>query len=112
MNNRKMKPIAAAIGTAFAVSLTASAVGDEANPFEAQLIEDGTLLAASQGDDSSASEDADAAPAPKDGEEASCGDGNCGSMSSDSDPAEGDGKTDDAANEDQADEDTGSAPAN
>lgn len=46
MNNRKMKPLAAAIGTAFAMSLTAGAVADEANPFEAQLIEDGTLLAA------------------------------------------------------------------
>lgn len=45
MNNRKMKPLAAAIGTAFAMSLTAGAVADEANPFEAQVVEDGTLLA-------------------------------------------------------------------
>ena len=86
MNNLKMKPIAAAIGTAFAVSLTAGAVGDEANPFEAQLIEDGTLLAEGRKEGDGESNDADAS---KEGAEANCGDGQCGgSMSADSDEAE------------------------
>ena len=91
MNNRKMKPIAAAIGAAFAMSLTAGAVADEVNPFEAQLIEDGTLLAAGH-KEGGCGEDRDK-PA-KEGDEANCGEGECGEhgedKSGDSDEGEGD----------------------
>ena len=79
MNNRKMKPLAAAIGTAFAMSLTAGAVADEANPFQAQLIEDGTLLAAGHGEGGCGEDkDAKGSKGSKEGDEAKCGEGNCG----------------------------------
>ena len=94
MNNRKMKPIAAAIGTAFAMSLTAGAVADEVNPFEAQLIEDGTLLATSH-KEGGCGEDKDKAA---EGEEAKCGEGNCGEHDSD-EKAEGDAEPDEDSSE-------------
>ena len=94
MNNRKMKPIAAAIGTAFAMSLTAGAVADEVNPFEAQLVEDGTLLATSH-KEGGCGEDKHA-----EGEEASCGEGNCGEDKQDSDDeAEGEAEADEDSSE-------------
>ena len=93
MNNRKMKPIAAAIGTAFAMSLTAGAVADEVNPFEAQLVEDGTLLATSHKEGGCGEDKAE-------GEEASCGEGNCGEDKHDSDDeAEGEAEADEDSSE-------------
>ena len=65
MLNRKMKPIAVAIGTAFALSAaTGLAVADEEELFEAQVL-DGILLADAHGDG-----DGDG--------EGKCGEGKCG----------------------------------
>ena len=89
MNNRKLKPIAAAVGAAFALSLTAGAVADEANPFEAQLIEDGTLLADAH-EEGGCGEDKD----KKEGDEAS----GEGGESGDGD-AEGEAESEEASDE-------------
>lgn len=88
MKDRKMKPIAAAIGTAFALSMTAGAVADEANPFEAQLIEDGTLLAAGH-KEGGCGEDKDSDAPHAEGEEAKCGEGH-GEGQGEGDEAEAD----------------------
>ena len=89
MNNRKMKPIVAAIGTAFAVSLTAGAIGcDGSMSSNSGQAEGGE--ASGNGAMSSSSDQAK-------GGEASCGEGNCGgAMSSSSDQAEGDEANEDA----------------
>ena len=50
MNKYTMKPIAAAIGTAFAASWSASVAADEANPFAADELRDGYHLFAQEGE--------------------------------------------------------------
>lgn len=92
MLNRKLKPIAAAVGAAFAVSLAAGAAADvseEANvadPFETQVL-DGVLFADAHkeggcGEDAEKPEGDEEADAEGDGDKAEgegkCGEGNCG----------------------------------
>jgi uncharacterized low-complexity protein len=85
MLNRKMKPLAVAIGTAFALSAaTGLAVADEEELFEVQVL-DGILLA-------------DAHEGEGEGE-GKCGEGKCGE---DKDGGEGEG--------DDAPEDSDEAP--
>ncbi len=68
MLNRKMKPIAAAVGAAFAASLAAGAVAESNdNPFEARVLEDGVLLAAGHKEGGCGGK-----------AEAKCGEGKCG----------------------------------
>jgi len=81
MLNRKMKPIAAAVGAAFAASLATGAAADQgtADPFEAELLQ-GVVLADAHGGEGKCGE----------GEgEAKCGEGKCGE-------GEGSGDTDEA----------------
>jgi uncharacterized low-complexity protein len=74
MLNRKMKPIAVAVGAAFAVSVAAGAIADEADPFAAELL-DGALFADAHGGEGKCGED----KAEGEGEgEAKCGEGKCG----------------------------------
>ena len=73
MLNRKMKPIAAAVGAAFATSFAANAIADEANPFEASLLEDAVILATSH-KEGGCGEDKD----KKGDDEGKCGEGKCG----------------------------------
>ena len=74
MLNRKMKPIAAAVGAAFATSFAANAIADEADPFEASLLEEAVILASSHKEggcgEEGESEDGDS--------EGKCGEGKCG----------------------------------
>ena len=73
MLNRKMKPIAAAVGAAFATSFAANAIADEADPFEASLLEDAVILATSH-EEGGCGEDKD----KKGDDEGKCGEGKCG----------------------------------
>ena len=75
MLNRKMKPIAAAVGAAFVASLAAGAAAETgADPFEANVLEEGTLLAASHKEGGCGEEKG------SEGEESEgkCGEGKCG----------------------------------
>lgn len=91
MLNRKMKPIAAAVGAAFAASL-APAVAEEAvqpaettaaDPFETRAL-DGVLFAKSHGeggcgeDAEKPAEDAEGEGGKEGMDEGNCGEGNCG----------------------------------
>ena len=90
MLNRKMKPIAAAVGAAFAASVaTGIAVADEVDvdPFAAQVLAEGTLFADNHGDGSG------------DDSESKCGEGSCGE-SEDKDKD----KSGDSEGEDDSDE--------
>ena len=92
MLNRKMKPIAVAVGAAFAASVAGSVAADGVDPFEASLLEDGVLIATSHkeggcGEDKEKSED---------GDEAKCGEGKCGE--------EGDSEEDDSEEGEEGDE--------
>ena len=71
MLNRKMKPIAAAVGAAFATSFAANAIADEADPFEASLLEEAVILETSH-KEGGCGED------KKGDDEAKCGEGKCG----------------------------------
>lgn len=73
MLNRKMKPIAAAVGAAFATSLAANAIADEADPFEASLLEEAVILESSH-EEGGCGEDKD----KKGDDEGKCGEGKCG----------------------------------
>ena len=73
MLNRKMKPIAAAVGAAFATSFAANAIADEADPFEANLLEDAVILASSH-EEGGCGED----KGKKGEDEGKCGEGKCG----------------------------------
>lgn len=91
MLNRKMKPIAAAVG-ALAVSLAPAAAAEtvdvaSADPFETQVLE-GVLLATSHGE-GGCGEDAEK---PKAEGEGKCGEGEgkCGEDKSDGDGEDGD----------------------
>ena len=88
MLNRKMKPIAAAVGAAFATSFAANAIADEADPFEASLLEDAVVLTTSH-KEGGCGEDADK---EKKGEgEGKCGEGKCGEEGK-SEDGDGEGK--------------------
>ena len=87
MLNRKMKPIAIAVGAAFAASIGASAAAEgQADPFEAGLLEEGILVATSHkeggcGEDrkSEGEEEAKCGEGEKgDDSEGKCGEGKCG----------------------------------
>ena len=80
MLNRKMKPIAAAVGAAFATSLAANAIADEADPFEANLLEDAVILETSH-EEGGCGEDKD----KKGDDEGKCGEGKCGEKDDDGD---------------------------
>lgn len=101
MLNRKMKPIAAAVGAAFAASLATGAVADEgtADPFEAELLQ-GVVLADAHGGEGKCGEG--------EGEgEAKCGEGKCGEGegSGDTDEAKcGEGKCGEGEGEESAEE--------
>ena len=73
MLNRKMKPIAAAVGAAFATSLAANAIADEADPFEASLLEEAVILETSH-KEGGCGEDKE----KKGDDEGKCGEGKCG----------------------------------
>lgn len=89
MLNRKMKPLAAAIGAAFAVSAaTGLAVADEEELFEARVL-DGVVLADAHGGEGKCGE-------------GKCGEGKCGD---DKEGEDGDGDGD-AEGEDESEEET------
>ncbi len=96
MLNRKMKPIAAAVGAAFATSFAANALGDEADPFEASLLEDAVILATSH-KEGGCGEDKD----KKGDDEGKCGEGKCGEgkCGEDKDDGEGDGDEEESEEE-------------
>ena len=84
MLNRKMKPIAAAVGAAFAASLASGAMADEgaADPFEAELLQ-GVVLADAHGGEGKCGEGEGEAKCGEgegsgDTDEAKCGEGKCG----------------------------------
>ena len=83
MLNRKMKPIAAAVGAAFATSFAANAIADEADPFEASLLEDAVILETSH-EEGGCGEDKD----KKGDDEGKCGEGKCGEGDEDGDSEE------------------------
>ena len=96
MLNRKMKPIAAAVGAAFAASLAPSAAADAANleaaadPFETRAL-DGVLFATKHkeggcGEDKPAEGD--------DKAEGECGEGKCGEEGEGHEEGEGDADAD------------------
>lgn len=108
MLNRKMKPIAAAVGAAFAASLAPAVAADHAttaeataaDPFETRALE-GVLFANDHleggcGEDrEKPAGDGDAEGAEEEKAEGSCGEGNCGEegkgeKSEDSDESEDD----------------------
>ena len=84
MLNRKMKPIAAAVGAAFATSFAANAIADEADFFEAGLLEEAVILETSH-KEGGCGEDKD----KKGDDEGKCGEGKCGE-DKDGDSDEGD----------------------
>ncbi|MDE0422416.1 MAG: hypothetical protein OXK76_16245 [Gammaproteobacteria bacterium] len=84
MLNRKMKPIAVAVGAAFATSFATSAIADEADPFEATLLEDGVILETSH-KEGGCGED------KKGDGEGKCGEGKCGEEGDSDDGDDGDG---------------------
>ena len=94
MLNRKMKPIAAAVGAAFATSLAANAIADEADPFEASLLEDAVILETSH-KEGGCGEDKE-----KGDDEGKCGEGKCGEGEGDGD----DGDDDSGESEEESEE--------
>ena len=96
MLNRKMKPIAAAVGAAFATSFAANAIADEADPFEANLLEDAVVLETSH-EEGGCGEDKD----KKGDDEGKCGEGKCGEGDGDGD---GEGEGDDSDDEGEEEE--------
>ena len=95
MLNRKMKPIAVAVGAAFATSFATSAIADEADPFEATLLEDGVILETSH-KEGGCGEDKD----KKGDDEGKCGEGKCGEEGDD----DGDGDDGDGDSEEEESE--------
>jgi len=96
MLNRKMKPIAIAVGAAFAASMGVSAAAEgQADPFEAGLLEEGILVATSH-KEGGCGEDK-----KSEGEdEAKCGEGKCGEEGE----SEGDGDEGDEGEEEAPEE--------
>ena len=79
MLTRKMKPVAIVVGAAFAASLTAGAVADEAaDPFAAEELEDVLFADAHKG-------------------EGKCGEGKCGDEGEDGDSEEGEDSSEDSS---------------
>ena len=98
MLNRKMKPIAAAVGAAFATSLAANAIADEVDPFEAGLLEDAVILETSH-KEGGCGED------KKGDDEGKCGEGKCGEGEGDGGDDDGDdGDSDDEGEEEESEE--------
>ena len=94
MLNRKMKPIAAAVGAAFATSFAANAIADEADPFEAGLLEEAVILETSH-KEGGCGEDKE-----KEGDdEGKCGEGKCGEGEGDGDSEDGDDDSGEAEEE-------------
>ena len=118
MLNRKMKPIAAAVGAAFATSLTGGAFADTPDPFETRALE-GVLLAKDHmeggcGEDRDASKEGDEGKAEGSCGEGSCGEGKCGEgkCGEGKDKAEGSGdESDGDADEGETKEGEAEAPA-
>ena len=103
MLNRKMKPIAVAVGAAFAASVAGSAAADGVDPFEATLLEDGVLIATSHkeggcGEDKEKSEgeEAKCGEEGESHEEGKCGEGKCGE---EGDSEEGDSEEEESEEE-------------
>ncbi|MCY3841336.1 MAG: low-complexity protein [Gammaproteobacteria bacterium] len=96
MLNRKMKPIAAAVGAAFATSLAANAIADEAYPFEASLLEDAVILETSH-KEGGCGEDKDKDKKGDGDHEGKCGEGKCGEDKDD-------GDSDDEGEEEESEE--------
>ncbi len=105
MLNRKMKPIAVAVGAAFAVSVAGNVAADGVDPFEASLLEDGVLIATDH-KEGGCGEDKKS----EDGDEAKCGEGKCGedgdSEEGDSEEGEdeGEGESEEAEEAEEAEE--------
>ena len=85
MFNRKMKPIAAVIGTAFVASLAATSVANAASPFAANELDRGYLLLANGHAEGKCGEgkcgedkDAEGACGEDKDAEGKCGEGKCG----------------------------------
>ena len=103
MLNRKMKPIAIAVGAAFATSFATSAIADEADPFEATLLEEGVILETSHkeggcGEDKDKDKDKD----KKGHDEGKCGEGKCGEEGDDDgDDDDGDGDSEEEESEEE-----------
>ena len=95
MLNRKMKPIAVAVGAAFATSFAANAIADEADPFEASLLEDAVILETSH-KEGGCGEDKD----KKGDDEGKCGEGKCGEGEDEGE----DGHSDDEGEEEESEE--------
>jgi len=95
MLNRKMKPIAAAVGAAFATSLAANAIADEADPFESSLLEDAVVLETSHKEGGCGEDKHE-----KGDDEGKCGEGKCG------EEGEGDDSEDGGDDSGEAEEET------
>ena len=115
MLNRKMKPIAAAVGAAFATSLTGGAFADTPDPFETRALE-GVLLAKDHmeggcGEDRDASKEGDEGKSKAEGNcgEGNCGEGNCGEGKSKAEGSDGDSDAD--AGDGETEEGEAEAPA-
>ena len=101
MLNRKMKPIAAAVGAAFAATMATNVVADEADPFEASLLDDGVILASSHKEGGCGGDkDKD----KKSDDEAKCGEGKCGDHEHDDEAKCGEGKCGDHEHDDESEE--------
>ncbi|MCE2425076.1 MAG: hypothetical protein J4F45_08250 [Pseudomonadales bacterium] len=96
MLNRKMKPIALAVGAAFAASVAGNVAADGVDPFEASLLEDGVLIATSH-KEGGCGEDKE----KSDGDEAKCGEGKCGE---EGDSEEGDSEEGDEEESEESEE--------
>ena len=96
MLNRKMKPIAVAVGAAFATSFAANAIADEADPFEASLLEDAVILETSH-EEGGCGEDKD----KKGDDEGKCGEGKCGEGEDEGDGEDGDSEGEEEESEEE-----------
>ena len=99
MLNRKMKPIAAAVGAAFATSFAANAIADEADPFESSLLEEAVVLETSH-EEGGCGEDKD----KKGEDEGKCGEGKCGEGKGDDEGKCGEGKCGEGESEGEEEE--------
>ena len=96
MLNRKMKPIAIAVGTAFAASVATNAAADPADLFEANLLDDGVVLTTSH-KEGGCGEDKES------GDEGKCGEGKCGGEGQ-ADGESEDGESEDGDTDDESEE--------
>ena len=113
MLNRKMKPIAVAVGAAFATSLAPAVAADSGNaaeaadPFETLVLE-GVLFAADHleggcGEDREKPADAEGEGKCGEGKgEGNCGEGNCGEGAEEGEGADGDAEGESEESDDEA----------